>query len=316
MDISNSSPPSFTMEVRRPSVQRASSAPESLDTDSSGALLLAANDRPTFPRACSESHANGVLERRRRKGASEDGSLPHLMILDFGSIPKTFGTTNPSLIKAARRAAQEPREWDWGFAVPRGAEAMTKQHESTSYFDVGMQAKNGAAASCTAKHSRRSGSGGGPSRQGSLRRARQPRAAACAQSSSYAYDSEWDWALGGHSRMSDEMYSAPRDVHKTPTAAESPNADEVYMAMQAKFASFLPESKRLKARLRTLRVQSQKLFHHQHKTSVQLSSVEASVAGLRLDSGSGTASCPFAGAREHALGVRRSRSMERCSAIS
>ena len=217
---------------RRPSVQRTSSAPE---PSSSKATLFVETSapstlRPSLARACSESRASGVLERRRGKIASGNDKLPSNLVLDLADLPMTMGAGNLGLLRAARKAIAEPRGFDWG-RVATSAPSSTansriltqQQHQQRSSTSssptrpaivssmVAMTPSLPASASAsttTSPESHRIAGGLSSSRScvGSYRSTRI----------SASEESEWDWALAGNVRATYEAlrYSAYKETRE------------------------------------------------------------------------------------------------------
>ncbi|KAN0066113.1 hypothetical protein ACQY0O_000207 [Thecaphora frezii] len=341
-------------EGRRPSVARATSLPSSSSSSSSNPALFAScgtdgYNRPPLPRACSESVAAGVLERRRRKALSENGSAPLSLVLDFGGISSKVGLADFSLMKAARRAAIEPREWDWGFG------------QTSS--DVGIRSSKSAGAeastfSLTGVKARRVGTYFAGSHEddafvvGQSESSRDAGAylyepATAIESARYAFDCEWDWALSGRCRVSPELYCGsssrraakaylPRDDvdewsrrSRLPVAGELDGDGRLNHHQAARHASDqlvqqeANDHLRSRSRQRAAKVQSQHP-HHRHKASLQISTVLPLAIAIHEEADEGQSPAtpssakvwsPFEGAREHALGSARSRSVERCRSI-
>ncbi|SNX81968.1 uncharacterized protein MEPE_00673 [Melanopsichium pennsylvanicum] len=194
---------------RRPSVQRTSSAPE----PSSSTATLFVNPfgppsmRPSPARACSESRASGVLERRRRKVASGSDSLPSDLMLDLANLPMTMGAGNLGLLRAARRAIAEPCGFDWGrvatSAPPSATNSrfLTQQQQRPSISSparstaasikilttVSLPASTSVSTSTSPASARIAG-------VGSCWSNRAPD----------SDESEWDWALAGNARATYE----------------------------------------------------------------------------------------------------------------
>ncbi len=214
---------------RRPSVQRTSSAPE--PSSSKSALFVEPSGpstvRPSLGRACSESLASGVLERRRHKVASGNKSntnLPSNLMLDFTGLPMTMGAGNLGLLRAARKAIAEPSGFDWGrtatsappstansrFATQQqqllnAATPPRPQHTQLKLqTTVSLPASTSVSAS-TSPEAPRAASG-------------LPASRSCVGSywsnrTSASDESEWDWALAGNARATHEAlrYSAYKE---------------------------------------------------------------------------------------------------------
>jgi hypothetical protein len=106
-------PATIDLESHRPSVQRASSAPEA-SSSMSVLFLDSTTFRPMIPRGRSETLAAGLLERRRRKSAVHlSEGLPSQLVLNLADLPFTMGAGNIQLLRSARKALSEPKGFDW-----------------------------------------------------------------------------------------------------------------------------------------------------------------------------------------------------------
>ncbi|PWZ01374.1 hypothetical protein BCV70DRAFT_148662, partial [Testicularia cyperi] len=193
---------------RRPSVQRTSSAPE---PSASAPVLFVeptgpSSERPSLARACSESLASGVLERRRHKCPSDGQVLPMNLMLDLADLPKTMGAGNVGLLRAARRALIEPQGFDWGRPIPASApasaanstflEPRTRPTETSSHGVPADQTKHVSPTESIRGTSRTSSATTTPSKTCFiLRHWNRPAS---------SYESEWDWALAGNARATHE----------------------------------------------------------------------------------------------------------------
>ena len=205
---------------RRPSVLRTSSAPEpsssksTLFVEASGPSLL----RPTLARACSESRASGVLERRRGKvasGSANSDSLPANLMLDLANLPMTMGAGNLGLLRAARKAIAEPCGFDWGrtaaSAPPSTANSrfLTQQQQKPSLSSpvrsTVTASRNLATVSLPASTSvSTSTSPEAPRIAGGLSSSRSCVGSYWSNRTSASDESEWDWALAGNARATYE----------------------------------------------------------------------------------------------------------------
>ncbi|EPQ32377.1 uncharacterized protein PFL1_00573 [Pseudozyma flocculosa PF-1] len=332
------------VEGRRPSVARATSLPSSSTSAGVASGMLSScsadgfSNRPPLPRACSESVAAGVLERRRRKALSENGAAPLSLVLDFDGLSSKVVLADVSLMKAARRAAAEPREWDWGFG------------NASSSKNTGSKASS-LQSSANHRSRRMDHYFVDPQEEATLLRARarlygdQEDRGSCgseyaAEPVRYRVECEWDWALGGRCRVPTEFYCArasvprriaraylPRDevVESSRKSRHNVSEQEVearsdlhqrQVTDQLSLHTAGDDHRHSRSRQKAARSQAHRL-HHRHKASLQI------LTGLDMPSAlhgeddktatpsSSKALSPFEGAREHALGCARSRSVER-----
>lgn len=116
--------------AQRPGVARVSSAPEASSSAPTMFVESYRNSlsRPSVARACSEGSAyDGVLGRRRRACMADQKALPSVLILDLAQLPNTIVAGNINLLKAARRAVTEPREFDWQHSTPAPTKARKNE---------------------------------------------------------------------------------------------------------------------------------------------------------------------------------------------
>ena len=216
---------------RRPNVQRTSSAPE---PSSSKSMLFVepagpSSLRPTLARACSESRASGVLERRRRKVASRHkDALPSNLILDLANLPMTMGAGNLGLLRAARKAIAEPCGFDWGSrtatsAPPSAANSrfLTQQQQkpitSSPVRSSIAAAKVPTTVSLPASTSvSTSTSPEAPRIASGLSSSQSCVGSYWSNRTSASDESEWDWALAGNARATYEAlrYSAYKETRE------------------------------------------------------------------------------------------------------
>lgn len=198
---------------RRPSVQRTSSAPEASSSKSTLFVEPAGPSlpRPIIARACSESRASGVLQRRRRKVASSRDALPSTLMLDLANLPMTLGAGNLGLLRAARKAIVEPSGFDWGrtatSAPPSTANshflAQQLQSFTMSSPDRASMGSVHAPATVSLPTSTSASVSASPesNRVGSnLTSSRSCVGSHWSNRISASDESEWDWALAGNAR--------------------------------------------------------------------------------------------------------------------
>ncbi len=214
---------------RRPSVQRTSSAPEpssskpSMFVEAAGPSML----RPSLARACSESRASGVLERRRCKVASGNNALPSNLILDLADLPMTMGAGNIGLLRAARKAIAEPCGFDWGRTATSAPASTCNSrfvtHQQSRLAAPSSSAAASAAAKSLASVSLPASTTASASSSPESRRVASglPTSRSCASSSwasrgSSSDESEWDWALAGNARATYEAlrFSAYKETRE------------------------------------------------------------------------------------------------------
>ncbi|KAJ1027887.1 hypothetical protein NDA13_003340 [Ustilago tritici] len=197
---------------RRPNVQRTSSAPEA---SSSKSTLFVESAGPSLPhpiiaRACSESLASGVLQRRRRKVASSRDALPSTLMLDLANLPMTLGAGNLGLLRAARKAIVEPSGFDWGrtatFAPSTANSHFLAQQLQSFTMSSPARASVGsvhapATVSLPASTSASVSASPESNRVGSnLTSSRSCVGSHWSNCISASDESEWDWALAGNAR--------------------------------------------------------------------------------------------------------------------
>lgn len=214
---------------RRPSVLRTSSAPE--PTSSKSALFVEPSGptslRPSLARACSESRASGVLERRRRKVAADSDSLPSDLMLDLANLPMTMGAGNLGLLRAARKAIAEPCGFDWSrtaaSAPPSTANSrfLSQQQQKPDIASPVRppmaSVKISTAASLPASTSvSTSTSPEAPRIGGGLSSSRSYVGSYWSNRTSTSDESEWDWALAGNARATYEAlrFSAYKETRE------------------------------------------------------------------------------------------------------
>lgn len=212
--------PSCIMDAssRRPSVQRTSSAPEpssskpTMFVETSGPSA----SRPSLARACSESRASGVLERRRCKVASSKDKLPSKLILDLADLPMTMGAGNLGLLRAARKAISEPSGFDWGrtaSSAPASSannrfitqqQQQQRQHHNSS-LSADAPAKVATTVSLPASRSASTSASPESQRVGSsITSSRSCFGSHWSARTSTSNECEWDWALAGNARATHE----------------------------------------------------------------------------------------------------------------
>ncbi|KAJ1030059.1 hypothetical protein NDA16_000972 [Ustilago loliicola] len=211
---------------RRPSVQRTSSAPEpsssksTLFVESAGPSIT----RLTVARACSESRASGVLERRRRKVASSRDALPSTLMLDLANLPMTMGAGNLGLLRAARKAVAEPSGFDWDRAAasapPSRANSRlsTFQQQSFTMSSPARASVSPARAPTTVSLPASTSPSVSASPESNRVASGLTSSRSCVGShwsnrTSASDESEWDWALAGNARATFEAlrYSAYKE---------------------------------------------------------------------------------------------------------
>ncbi|SPO20317.1 uncharacterized protein UTRI_00716_B [Ustilago trichophora] len=214
---------------RRPSVQRTSSAPEpassksTLFVDPAGPSSL----RPSLARACSESRASGVLERRRRKVASGSNTLPSDLMLDLANLPMTMGAGNLGLLRAARKAIAEPSGFDWGrtaasappstansrFLTQQQQKPMTASPVRPTVASMKIPTTISLPASTTVSTST---SPEAPRITSGIPSSRSCVGSYWSNHTSASDESEWDWALAGNARATYEAlrFSAYKETRE------------------------------------------------------------------------------------------------------
>ncbi|PWN53979.1 hypothetical protein IE53DRAFT_383505 [Violaceomyces palustris] len=281
---------------RRPSVQRTTSVP--VVSSRQGSLHPHPYDagRPSITRSCSESVAAGVLERRRKKAASCGFKAPGRLVIDIASIPVMIAAANSALVKAARKAALEPAEWDWGCDEPESATSSSsfsskeedddaagpssrrtcgRANFSSSAFSTFTVQGDGCATSFLkpklSRRLRQTCPGYHPSLEGGV-------------------DSEWDWALGS-SRTPSTSSSISFNVPEQMNENDPPQYRAYLEAKKMSLAGCQSERPRGTRNTRFLTV--------------------GGICDDQLPSFNPRSHTSFIGAKEHAFGTRRSRSMER-----
>lgn len=199
------------LATQRPGVVRVASAPEAsasaptMFVDSSRSSL----SRPSVARACSEGSAyDGVLGRRRRTCTSDQEALPTTLVLDLAHLPKTIVAGNISLLRAARRALTESREFNWQHSPP--APTKSRRNEPSLRIVLPQPVLTTVAASPEPAPL--------PAPQSYFTKRSVQDTKSCIarywNKPICSYEDEWEWALSGNARATTEAIKCSTYIEK------------------------------------------------------------------------------------------------------